>query len=560
MGISKNGVDLLEISRKITRWETKQWLILACALRLIASYTRVNWHYPDEWYQTVEFSRLLMGRSANYTHEMGLHLRNLTWPLMLCIPLKLADWIAPHWTHLRLILAHLLAATLDLAAIWSFARLSKRWSAIWKNLGFALLILPWFQVQDGVSLGIEHVCVCLIWITLACIQAESLFLAGIFALGIFAAKYPAGLVTAGFSVALVIRYRSTPKSILRYVYGLLVGVLIFGVADWIFYGRPWESLWMYLQYNVLTSAATAAFGKQGLSAYFDFFQSRWLHVLLPVGLIFAVTGVAGFFKDLRRAQPWALAFFAYLLGHFLISHREARFMFPAEALLLWGALKYCAENFPAWRPAKWVKVAFLFAFLLNFPSFLKATIAETGTLNSSYFGIDQHLEDTLNVCAVITQREINSLLIPGSDLETGPAYAYFNAIRRLPTFQQARLHALAWYSRTGHCQSNDQVLLLIDQPDVSWVENGCRLQRSGILEILPQSLWLPILRRGWMSGPWYACPAAILSAFTEPVVEQPFIQELPKIAQLPALGTSAQELVEIGKPSSHSVSCKWTCP
>jgi hypothetical protein len=540
-------------------------------VRIVAAFTRVNWHYPDEWYQTVEFSRLLLGQTATYSHEMSRHLRNLSWPLALCIPLKLADWIAPHWTHLRLIFAQLFSGGLDLLAIWSFSRLSKKWNPLWRNIGFALLVLPWFQVQDSVSLGIEHLSVCVIWITLALIESESFFSAGILAIGIFAAKYPAGLVTAGLSIAFAIKYRSQSKSVFRFSAGLLAGVLIFGIPDWIFYGRPWESFWMYLQYNVLTSAGSEAFGAQSVFAYFDFFQSRWLHVLAPLGIAFVLAGGAGLFRDLKRVEPWAWAFAAYLIGHLLISHREPRFMFPAEALLLWGALKYLAEKYPDWHPKKWMKIGFAFVFLANLPLFLKAGLAETGTLNSSYFSIDQHLRETPNVCAVISQRLLNSLLIPGNTELTSsppssssssvgkPAYAYFTAIRRLPTFPQTKTQILAWYSELPHCSASDSVLLLVDHPDVTWVEKGCKLQRSGVLQILPQSLWLPVLRRGWVSGPWYACQSAILSEFSNPVQEDTFIHELPKIASLPPLGASTEEIVSIGK-NARSAHCKWACP
>lgn len=545
----------------------KDWILIAAFIRILASFTRVGWHYPDEWYQTIEFTRLLLGKPAIYTHETALHLRNLSWPVALMLPEWIAQVLSPHWTQFRLICAQLLAGMLDLCAIWAFARLSRDWTARWRTLGFALLIFPWFRVQDSVSIGAEHIADCLIWLALASLAVQgahrrwALLMAGLISTAIFAVKYPAGLVSLGLSIGVLaqaIREKQA-KPFLYYVAGLILGLGIFGAADWHYYGRPWESLWMYLQYNVLTDAGVTAFGHQSAMQYFDFFRSRWLHVLLPFGVAFAVVGAAALGRGIRRFEPWALAFLAYFLGHLLISHREERFMFPAEVLLLWGSLKYLAETRPDWRAPRWLVVLFAISALINVPLFLKALFGETGTLNATYFEVDQHLIENPNTCAVISQHLLSSLLIPG-DPNPSQVFGVFHAERRKPTFPQAETASLGWYGNSPQCSPEQTVLLHVDRPDVAWVESGCKLQRSGLLELLPQSLWVPFLRRGWVSGPWYACSAAILERFKKQFAESPFLHEFAHFSELPPLGMSAKELAEFRDHYAPRVVCKETCP
>lgn len=542
----------------------KDWIILATVIRVIAAFTRVNWHYPDEWYQTVEFAQLILGRSAIYSHEMGLHLRNLSWPLVLSLPLVFSNFLAPHWTQLRLIASQLLAGGFDLLALFAFARLSRHWTSgtsetsLWRNLGFALLILPWFRVQDSVSLGAEHISACLIWIALAALESGSFFLAGLLSVAIFSVKYPAGLVGLGLGLALFASGVRDKKfqPFVRFSAGTVLGLVVFGIPDWLIYGRPWESLWMYLQYNVFTGAGTTTFGRQSLYPYFDFLRSRWLRVLFPFGVLLLVGGIAATVRDLKKLKPWAWAFFTYFLGHLLISHREARFMWPAETLLLWGVLQYGEERFRDWKPVRWVKVLAVIIFIANLPLFLKATIGESGTLNPNYFEVDQRLSENHPSCAIISQRALNSFLIPTD----APAVAYFGAERRIPTFAQAETKPLAWFGQAPRCKEGDSILLLVDRPDVGWIGSGCKLQTSGILEILPQPLWETFLHRGWVSGPWYACPPTTLSHFKNQSEESPLVQRFKRFESLPPLGTSERDLIAFGLEHDPSHQCRWTCP
>lgn len=545
----------------------KDWILIAALVRILASFTRVNWHYPDEWYQTIEFTRLLLGKPAIYTHETALHMRNLSWPVALMFPEWLAQTLSPHWTQFRLFCAQFFAGMLDLAAIWAFARVSRDWNVRWRTLGFALLIFPWFRVQDSVSIGAEHVSDCLIWLAIAACSVSgahrrwTMLMAGVISTAIFAVKYPAGLVSLGLSVGILaqaIREKQV-KVFFYYVCGLILGLGIFGAADWHYYGRPWESLWMYLQYNVFTDSGVTAFGQQSAWQYFEFFYSRWLHALLPFGIAFAVFGCLALARGLRKMEPWACAFFAYFLGHLLISHREERFMFPAEALLLYGALKYLAETRSDWRTPRWLTIVFAISWLVNAPLFLKAVFGETGTLNATYFEVDQHLLENPNTCAVISQHLLSSLLIPG-DPRPEQTFGVFHAERRKPTFPQAETASLAWYGSSPQCSSNQTVLLHVDRPDVAWVESGCKLQKSGLLELLPQSLWIPFLRRGWVSGPWYACAPPVLERFKKQSVENPFMREFTRFSELPPFGLNAQELMAFRDRYAPPILCKETCP
>ena len=84
--------------------------------------------------------------------------------------------------------------------------------------------------------------------------------------------------------------------VLRFSAGVLAGLVVFGAADWHYYGRPWESLWMYLQYNVFTGTSASFFGSQPVSVYAEFFTWRWARypILAPAGIALAIAAGMGY--------------------------------------------------------------------------------------------------------------------------------------------------------------------------------------------------------------------------------------------------------------------------
>src|SRR5262249_322919 len=153
-----------------------------------------------------------------------------------------------------------------------------------------------------------------------------------------AMKYPAFLLSAGILGCVLWRaLRSSAESIEKRVFqllgaGILTGILVFGLADWIAYGRPWESLWMYAQYNIFPRLWSRQFGAQPFWTFFHFFSYRWTWALLPFGLLIAPLAWIGWIFGIRRSEPAAWASGLYLLGHLLVAHKEERFMIPLSTL------------------------------------------------------------------------------------------------------------------------------------------------------------------------------------------------------------------------------------
>ena len=533
------------------------WIIGAFAIRVVSAFTHSWWNHPDEWFQTAEFARVITDGVAYHSHEMGMHLRNLAWPMALAVPLKLAEWLLPQEVSAATRAIQFFCGLLDLAGLWGFWQLVKRMrlSRTWQHLALALMILPFYTVSESIRPSSEHIAIILTWVTLGLLAAGSPLLAGLSAVAIAAVKYPAGLISLGIFMALAAETRRTKVSQTQFVKfsaGIAIGLVVFGIPDWIFYGRPWESLWMYLQFNLLTGLSASIFGQQGVQEYARIFVDHWGRMPLPfVGLPLLVAAVYGLQRAVRGRdivfRAAAFGAIAYLIGHLLVGHKEPRFMLPLESLLLGFSIYGAAVLNWAWITSRSLKRALMATIgigaLMNTALFVKSLWGETWIAQGTYFEITRHLSENPGTCAVVTVRSpVNSFAVP-----VGVPIGQWALGRHELSDPSRSAMAVEWFEHDPQCSQSQTILLHLYKPDPVWPGLGCEILASGFLSVLPVSRWDWAMSKGYVSGPWYRCPSGVLRAFTKQSVIHPLTGFFPPIEKLPGFGISGEVLREMGR-------------
>ncbi|MGE0614931.1 MAG: hypothetical protein AB7P04_04770 [Bacteriovoracia bacterium] len=537
------------------------WLLLTLGIRFLSAVTRSSWNHPDEWYQTVEFANLLVNGAAAYTQEIGLHMRNLSWPLLLALPLKFANWIAPGHVGFRVFSVEFFTGLVNLGLIgawWSWLTsalasirpIERAWR--WRSIGMGLFVLPFFFSTDAIRPSQEHLSVVMSFLALAFFHRKRWLFTGICLVGIGAVKYPAGLLSLGMLVAFCLRHpRPFLPALLRMGGGLAIGALIFFAGDAAVYGRAWESLWMFVQYNVFTGLSHQNFGAQSGLSYMEHFQSRWGFgfVWIPVGALLLFGWLRGLPRFVRDYDPafWGIA--AYLAGHLAIAHKEPRFMLPVEYLLTaTGFIALATDTraregmeagFGKFRAVRWISYAAMFGGTLLLAH---TWLRENWVAKETYFELNSHLEEIKRPCAIVTVRKPMAVDLP--PLSAG-ALGYLTASRRVLSDEGLEQMPLTWIESAPHCEPGQSVLLHLHNPRPSWEERGCRLLRSGILRVMPESWQAAALAKNWVSGPWYACPATVLGAFPRQETRAILARVIRPLAQLPPLGTTGEQLTEL---------------
>jgi hypothetical protein len=538
-----------------------RWALIALALRLVAAFTRLRWNHPDEWYQTVEYGNYLVNGTMVYTGELALHMRNMLWPFFLALPLEIASIIDADSVLVRAASVQVFTAILSLGALWGWRQVvlelahRELFPAHWVNFAMWLMVWPWFMSGDMVRPSQENLSGIAVWVALGLCVRGSFAMAGFVAIAAAAFKFPSGLFAAGLFAAFALRSARSRdwKPFARFVAGLAVGLAVLGLPDLLVYGRPWESLWMHFQYNVLTRMSAERFGEQSAWVYAHFLMSHWLGVLAPLGIALAAAFLPGAFRGLSRLEPWAFALAAYLAGHLLIAHKEERFMIPVEMLLALGGWLGLGLLFARWRwpgGAPWLmsKAGKLLIYLLLLPNLslhARQLWGFTWTADGTYFEIGKHLREAPSTCAIVSVRKPLATTLPWHFPEKAPepALAYFPMDKRASSHAQAGTKPAIWIERQPACGPQSIALLHLHKPDKAWeTERGCTLLASGALSAAPSKFWPLLVERDLASGTWYRCPSAALAAFTRQETRVILARRVRKLEQLPPRDVSGAEL------------------
>ena len=545
-----------------------RWWAFALFCRLIAAWTHAHWFHLDEWYQTIEPANLIAHGFGLHSQEIGLHLRNLTWPLILAGVLKASQILAPNAIDLRFFSVNALCGMLDLFILWGWIQLLNTSQLVrslpsrYQNWSLALLLLPWFTIYHSVNPRAEHLSEIALWICLGCMARRFWFLAGFFSIAIFGFRYPSILLTAGIFLGVGIQYLKTKNQTLafRFSFGAVLGLVLFGATDALIYGRPWESFWMYLQYNLFTGSGTQVFGRQGISPYLDFFIWNWgkYPIYIPIGLALTFGFILGTILGLIRLEIWAFCIPVYLIGHLLIGHKEGRFMVPIETLTRWigfiGLAFFFRNLGLSVKIRSALQLFFLFFFSINSILLLHALRADLWRLRHSYLEIGDHLKSSsAPVCAILTPLQITSLYLPLQKegiAGLSPPVGRLLQENRRPTYSNLKNASLLWIEHAPACNPTDSVMVNAYSSDDLWNQEGCKLKPTGLLKLFPNSLLDWAIHRQLAHGLWYECPSKILTSFASQQVVHYLSTGFGKISQLPRMGISPLELENLGRETS----------
>ncbi len=527
------------------------WLFVAFAIRVIGAATHSSFASADEWFQTVEFGHYLSDGFGAYSQEVSLHLRNMTWPVLIAGSFKLAHWIDPHSVWFRVFLYQLLSGILDLGIAWGWWRMARTLgvSRKWMNAGFALVILPWFTAKNSIRPSAEHLSAAMLWIALGFATMRCWTASGFFSVAIVAFRYPSGFFSVGLGVSVALRaIRRRDYSFLwKFAVGAGIGLFVFGLPDFWVYGRPWESLWMYTQYNVFLGLGAKVFGKQGAIVYWSIFHDEWFRALLPLGIALALSSAYGFWKGLSRFEEWAWASIFFLVPHFFVAHKEPRFILPMDALFLWGAYEgayFLSKTELVRRIFSWHawKVIVTYVVCANALLLVHTLIGESFVSWQTYLRVGNWLEKYPEACAVITSRPLVSSTQPR--VEAGEIWGP---------------GSVAWPDHLPSCVEKEHFLLNLNRPDLLWEKSGCELLPSGVLAVLPRASWGWVLKKDLLRGPWYRCPARALAKFRDQTVEHPYFTRIKKLPELPPLGISAEMFMKEIVAITPSSECNHLC-
>jgi GPI mannosyltransferase 3 len=308
-------------------------LCAAAAVHLWLAVAEQGIVWPDEIYQSLEQAHRLVYGYGFVPWEFDQGARSWIFPACLGGLLEVVSWLGLDGVRGPVLAARLSMALVSVLDIWLVMRLAGRvgggptasLAAGILAASFPISLLFGTRCMPEVASGPLVLGAALLALGGSDPSVNRARIGGaLMALACFF-RYQNGLIAAVFLGALL--WRRQWRQAAGFGQGAAALSLLGGMLDLLTWGRPFQSLRVYLSFNLFHSGSS--FGVQPI-----WFYARSLWTSSGASLIVVLGGLL----LTVRSRPWIFATVAvYLVAHSLVPHKELRFILPVVPLLLAGA-------------------------------------------------------------------------------------------------------------------------------------------------------------------------------------------------------------------------------
>jgi GPI mannosyltransferase 3 len=402
-------------------WALISLLVLALLIRVAVIIGFPSIHHPDENFQLLEQGHRYFFGTGLVPWEFSVGTRSPVLPFALGLVFAAAEPLVGG-PEGYIFVTRLLLAMSSLAGVAAVYRMGQRVSPTHAVLG-GLVTATWFEFAYFAGRPLTEAI------------ATTVLLVGLSLASVSECEFTRKrLVYIGFCLALclMLRVHLLFGLLIAWMWvgqlhvrrwwlmgiGALIPVAMFGIADAIVWGEPFQSYFKAIEVNLFQGKAST-FGTNPFDWYFRLLAQRWSYAA-PLLLLLVVLRT-------RSLMLWVLVALCILLTHSVIPHKEYRFVFPAFACLIVVAAMASADLVQSlrrqWRWAgavaaagSWVAVSAALAFA---PSFKFEWFKQRDMIEAEFL-----LANQPNLCGI--------LLYDYQWWDTG-GYAYLH--RNVPFYQ-----------------------------------------------------------------------------------------------------------------------------
>ena len=163
----------------------------------------------------------------------------------------------------------------------------------------------------------------------------------------------------GVGAWLLLQGKTTPRLWLMFVAGGLLSVVFCVAIDHWMYGQWLFTPFNYFRTNILQHAAE----KWGVFPWYYYFVMYVQMAIPPVSIVLLILFVLGVARRPRDMFTWLII--PFLLGHFVVGHKEMRFLYPMAIAFIYLAAAGLDEWLMVRPPARWARVVFWMVVVTN---------------------------------------------------------------------------------------------------------------------------------------------------------------------------------------------------
>jgi len=315
---------------------------LAIIARFYTACATLNILHPDEHFQTLEPAfRVVTQNLAEplgwLSWEWNVMLRSWLIPYLYALPIKISNAISPEDGLLAILWCRSFTAAISSLMLWQMWRWSRKLGfsefSQWVLLFFLGLSSVWVRIAPATLSDIWAMDA--IWIFFPfvhslweknrrLIAATLLFIPLLFRIQTLAFSFPAAFLLAWIAPD----WKSRRRQFATMFGGFCIMLVIQGIMDWLTWGSFLKSVIVNVQKNLLDDVASF----YGVDPWYHYLRNfgEWYGWELVITIILAIW----FYRSVRKyvsvfVNAAALGSLCLAFAHFLIPHKETRFLFPA---------------------------------------------------------------------------------------------------------------------------------------------------------------------------------------------------------------------------------------
>jgi GPI mannosyltransferase 3 len=311
--------------------------IIAALIFLLTAWFSVGYNHFDEHFQVLEFAGLKLGltEKANLPWEYNCMMRPALQPLVVYSVYKTVSLAGVTDPFIFTFIIRLLSAMLTFASIHMVIKLYAPGMANRKLL-YAFMLLSfflWFVPYNSVRFSSETIAgrvflIGLAWFFLRKKLKPLDYLVTGIVLGIsFVTRYQVAFMVIGFAAWLALVQKAGLRNLLMFIAGILMATFLGVLIDRWYYDEWVLTSWNYFQQNILLGKA-AGFG---ISPWWYYIEQTFTNAFPPLSLVYILAVFLYFIYFPKDILTWTII--PFLAIHFMIPHKEIRFLFPVIGFL-----------------------------------------------------------------------------------------------------------------------------------------------------------------------------------------------------------------------------------
>lgn len=324
----------MRINKIFSPVHLKKIIIVSLLIHLVASVYSVGFHHLDEHYQILEFAGLKLGHNttAEVPWEYSARVRPTIQPTIAYFIIEAANATGISNPFDQAMIMRMLSATLSIICmlLLYIAFKDKIANGNFVPWFIFLSFFLWFLIYMQVRFSSEGWSGSFFFIGFALLFIEDkpekiflkYFLIGLILGFSFLFRYQSGVMIFGLLLWLILIKKEKLSKLLLLITGVTTAIVIGILIDKWFYGDWVLTVWNYLDFNILQGKAS----KFGVQPWYFYLKEIFREGIPPFSILLIGSFLFVFTVKPKSIFTWILL--PFLLVHFMIGHKELRFLFP----------------------------------------------------------------------------------------------------------------------------------------------------------------------------------------------------------------------------------------